>query len=322
MATHPTLPAARIETLQNALIVPTQEGRNLPSGVFCADGTFCATSRTQLSGPRLSDIPEPPRDDDTLETLPGRHLFGGIARQHFGHFLVETIARLWALDHLDRAPESILFVPMYDRKPTKLFGRQLAALLQILIGDIPAVPVLDPARVGTLLVPSQGVGHLSWSTGTPEFRRFVRARLESGFVANGPEKLYISRARLDGDDKLVDHEADIEEIMASAGYTIFHPERYSITQQIEHYLAAKMLVGADGSAFHLAAHLLQPGTRVALIKRRHRPGVFAAIAAQIKAFGEVDLTTIHALLPQDDAAAHAPLKLGRLRSALTRKGFI
>ncbi|WP_322867838.1 DUF563 domain-containing protein [Aquicoccus sp. G2-2] len=322
MADHPSLPAARIETLRDALIVPTQDGRTLPNGVFGPDGTFCDTSRTQLSGPRLSDMPKPPGGSATLETLPGRHLFGGIARQHFGHFLVETIARLWALDQLGTAPESILFVPMPGRKPTKLFGKQLAALLKILIGDIPAIPVLEPARVETLLVPSQGVGHLSWSTGTPEFRHFVRARLENGFVPNGPEKLYISRARLESEDKLVDHEADIEEIMASAGYTIFHPERYSITQQIEHYLAARMLVGADGSAFHLAAHLLQPGTRVALVKRRHRPEVFAAIAAQIAAFGAVDLTTIHALLPQEDGAAHAPLKLGRLRSALARKGFI
>ena len=174
----------------------------------------------------------------------------------------------------------------------------------------------------TLDIPSQGIGHLGWSAGTPEFRHFVRSRFEAHYKPLGPERLYLSRTRLENEDSLVDQEGQIEMMMAAAGYTIFHPERYSIRQQVEHLMAARMVVGADGSAFHLAAHVLQPGTRVGLIKRRHRTEVFNAIARQIVAFSGVELSTLHPLLPEEEGRERARLNLHRLERALKRKGFL
>ena len=166
----------------------------------------------------------------------------------------------------------------------------------------------------------KGSGRIT--AGTDAFRAAVHDRFARDVAADGPERLYISRTRLENEDSLVDQEGQIEMMMAAAGYTIFHPERYSIRQQVEHLMAARMVVGADGSAFHLAAHVLQPGTRVGLIKRRHRTEVFNAIARQIVAFSGVELSTLHPLLPEEEGQDRARLNLHRLERALKRKGFL
>ena len=315
------LPAPDIATLRGGVAVAPAPGRNLPAGVFDADGVLHPYSRTQMGGPRWSDIPPTPAPEDIVP-LAGRHLYGGVGRVHFGHFLVESIARLWALDHLDTPVDSVLFSPMHGRKPKMTFGKTLSELITVFCGDLPVTPVPAPTRIEEVVIPSQGIGHLGWSAGTPEFRHFVRSRFEARYKPLGPERLYISRTRLENEDSLVDQEGQIEMMMAAAGYTIFHPERYSIRQQVEHLMAARMVVGADGSAFHLAAHVLQPGTRVGLIKRRHRTEVFNAIARQIVAFSGVELSTLHPLLPEEEGQDRARLNLHRLERALKRKGFL
>lgn len=315
------IPDPSIDALKNATIVPVRDEKHLPCGVLRADGTLCPNSRTMLIRPRLTAPPAAPDPREIID-LPGRHLYGGVARVHFGHFLTETISRLWALDHLEAPVDSIILQPIYHRSAKRLFGKTLREIVEVLSNGVPIQAFDTPMRAEELVVPSQGVGHFGWSTGTPEFRQFVRNRFEARFKANGPEKLYISRARLEKCDRHLDQEDQIEEMMVNAGYTIFHPERYTIREQAEHYLAARMIVGGDGSAFHFAAHLLQPGTKVGLIKRRHYTEVFTAIAEQIKAFGEVELSTMHPLLPATDDTDKAPINLHRLERALRNKGFL
>lgn len=315
------IPGANIDTVQNATIVPVRDEKYLPCGVLRADGTVVANSRTMLIRPRLTAPPATP-DESVITDLAGRHLYGGVARVHFGHFLTETISRLWALDHLDKPVDSIIFQPIYHRTAKTLFSSPLRQIVKTLNDGLPVQAFDTPVRVEELVVPSQGVGHFGWSTGTPEFRHFVRSRFEAQFSAKGPEKLYLSRARLENGDRHLDQENSIEEMMSAAGYTIFHPQRHSIREQAEHYLAARVVVGGDGSAFHFAAHLLQPGTRVGLIKRRHYSEVFAAIAEQIKAFGDVELNTLHPLMHSGEDVEKPPINLHRLKRGLRNKGFL
>ena len=90
------LPPAIVERLQMPLVMPMEAGPDSACGVFRADGSFRQMSRTLLSGARLSGIPQL-GDTPFAEIIPGRWLFAGIGRHHFGHFVVETLIRLWAL---------------------------------------------------------------------------------------------------------------------------------------------------------------------------------------------------------------------------------
>ena len=315
------LPEAKIETLENAVVTPLADGNLLPGGVFHSDGTLSEIARTMLSRNRLSGIPERPEDQD-VEFLKGRHLFGGIARIHFGHFLVETTARLWALAHIERPVDGIILQPLKGRKSPQIFSAGLKELVSGLTGNLPLHPVSTPVRVEELVVATQGVGHLEWSVGTPEYRSFMRERLESRYEANGPEDIYISRRRLVDEDKRIDREDEIELLMSNAGYKVFHPQQHSIAQQIGHYKAARRIVGFDGSAFHLAAHLLQPGTKVGLIMRRQGRDVFRAFARQLSAFSDIELCTIHPLAFDQIEDNGVRINLHRIKKALHRNQFI
>lgn len=317
------LPPATIDTLQNAIVAPVGPDGLFPCGVFRSDGSFCDPSRTFLSGNRFSTVPDLPTAS-SIRRLRGRFVFAGPGRNHFGHFLLESIARLWALDQIKYRIDGILFVDRPDSNFDATLAKTYLPFICALAPDMPIYITTDPVRVNKLIVPTQGIGHQNWITGTPEFRNFVRSRLEQAFTPDGPDKLYISRSKLKGADKLIHREERIEQLMEQAGYTLFHPEQHSIDVQCQRYLAARQVVGADGSAFHLAAFLLQPGTRVAVFQRRRRPKIFDAISQQLDTFGEIELTAINPLARPTSQAADGitPINLRKLRTSLANAGFI
>lgn len=314
------LAPARVETLARALVLPMQTGGHA-CGVLDPDGAPHPLGRTLLSGGRFTPDPAPPGSAPAL--LAGRWLFAGVGRHHFGHFLLEAAPRLWALDHLCARPDGILLIPMAGRDIAAVLRRRLGPLLEILGQGLPVRLVETPTEVEQLILPSQGFGHLHWSHGTPEARAYMRRHL-STIAPEGPERLYISRRRLRNPAQQVPHERVIEKWLARAGFAIFHPERHSIPEQIARYRAARVLLGPDGSAFHLAPFVLQPEARIGLIQRRTRQPVFDAILRQIEGFAGITPWTSAALATTapDPRESALPPELRQLRADLRAGGFL
>lgn len=322
-----TGPAPTLDVLHEALVAPVQPQGRMAAGVFDQEDRFVEASRTRLSRGRLTDPPRHPGRAGARH-LAGRYLFAGPARDHFGHFLLESLGRLWAVRDPDRPLDGLLFVPRAADRPLGPLDSAHAALLDALCPGLPALAVTEPLAVDTLLVPGQAFGHGDLITGTPDFRRFLRDGLEAAFAADGPERLYVSRSRLRGAEKLVDNEARIEKLMRRAGYTIFHPERHDLATQIARYRAARVLVGPDGSAFHMAACVVAPGARIGLIQRRYRAEVVQAFMDQFAAFAQVSAHLINPLSPRpgtgDSAPADtpAPINFRALVRQLEAAGFL
>ncbi len=302
------LPEPRIERVRNALVVPVQKGGRLPSGVFRMNGTFCEHSQTLLSQNRFSERPDRP-ERQGLMRISGRHVYGGVARDHFGHFLLESLGRLWVFDHLDAPVDGVLFSPRRTSDRLTLFNPRYQPLFDALCGSAAPLMFAEPVVVEELLLPSPGFGHQAWITGTTQFRDAIRMRLENAFPAAGVDDLYISRTRLEGVEKAVDKERRIERLMARSGYQIFHPQDHDIETQIKQYRAAKRIVAPDGSALHLAAFVARPDAKIAVLQRRHRQKIVQAFIEQFCAFGVSDVQLINPLAPKDNrdsAAGEAP----------------
>ena len=323
------LPAATIATFAGATVLPMPCAGDPACGVIDRHGRPVAAARTRLSGNRVTPDPAPPAGPVT--PLPGRWLFAGVGRHHFGHFMMEAAPRLWALDHLGEAPDGILLIPMAGRDIAAVLRRRLAPLLEGLAQGLPVHLVERPTQADEVIVPSQGFGHLDWSHGIPEARRYMRRHVSAIAPARGADKLYVSRRRLKNEARPVPHEHRIERWMSQAGFEIFHPERHPVPDQIARYRAARVIVGPDGSAFHLAAFAMPRGARVGLIQRRTRQPVFDAIARQITSFAGADLWTTAALSqtpapdPEDgpeNGTGTVPPDLERLRADLRSAGFL
>ena len=312
------LPAAAMRTVTGATVLPMRGAGDPACGVLDRQGTPVAEAGTRLSGNRVTPQPAPPAG--AVTHLPGRWLFAGVGRHHFGHFLMEATPRLWALDHLTEAPDGILLIPMAGRDIAAVLRRRLAPLLEGLAQGLPVHLVETPTRADEVIVPTQGFGHLDWSHGTPEARTYMRRHIAAIAPAQGAEKLYLSRRRLKNQARPVPNEHRIERWMSQAGFEVFHPERHPIPAQIARYRAARVIVGPDGSAFHLAAFAIPRGTRVGLIQRRTRQPVLKAIARQLTGFADADPWTSAALSQvtgsEDEGALH------RLRADLRDAGFL
>ncbi len=315
------LPPAHVERMQNAIVLPMSKGSSMSCGVVRADGNFRHMSRTLLSGSRLSAVPEID-EMPFAETQTGRWMFAGIGRHHFGHFLVETLIRLWAAGYYRDELDGIVVIPNRGVDFSIAIDRRFGPFLSLLTDGLAVHLPTHPTRYETLLLPSPGFGPLGWIAGTPIFRREIRARVAARIRPKGSSKLYISRTQLHKDDKLVDQEERIEEMMRKAGYDIFYPEQYSIADQLARYMNAEVLVGAEGSAFHLAPFAMPTGARVALFQRRHWTRAFNAYPAQLETFAEAEVTSIKPLAPKGEKDDAPRLNFSALADGLSDAGFV
>lgn len=278
--------ARQIQLLRGALICPPQSGKpRQPCGVLGSDGdvpesaNYRAATRFQLP---VKERPE------ISKTLPGRHLYAGPLYAHFGHFLAESINRLWALRGSD--VESILFMPRHPGL-TKFDQYQLDLFKQMGV-DIPVQLVSEPTEIESLIVPGQGFGLGPIARGSPEFREMLKT-LASNVEPKGGKKIVLSRFRT-GKNGGVFQQKFMDENLERHGYEIFHPQHHSIEEQLSRYKAATHIVGLDGSAFHLAGLVARPDQKFAVVLRRNHRAYYN-IQRQLEGMG-ASVTIINVLL--------------------------
>jgi hypothetical protein len=271
----------QIVTLQDPVVIPPKEsGFVQAAGILDADGKYCAQGALWRKFRPLTTAPEAPVSEPDF--LAGRWLWGGVLWAHFGHFLVESTSRLWALDALDAPVDGVLFVPKRPKVGDSLRGFQ-TDFVSLMAADTPIRVATVPTRVEHLVVPGQGFGLGRLTAGTPRFRAAIHRSFASNVAPDGPEKIYISRSALGlGKGGLLGEE-HLEELLRAEGYEIFHPERHDIATQIARYKAARKVVAADGSALHLYAMVGKPDQSVAMILRR-KSSANNLLAANIEHF--------------------------------------
>ena len=263
--------SSEIAHLENAVVVPERaHDAKLACGVLNSEGQFQDLSRSWI---RAFKSTQPPTvsDDEPIDHLEGRHLFAGHIRGHFGHFLVESTARLWAMGKDGVSPDSILYLPYGGKAKAADTALRAHALFFKCLGiEIPIQVIRNATLCDNLILPELGFGWRARYAGSPEYRSFVSSRLKAATKPEGAEKLYISRARLRADKGHVIGEEILEENLSRCGYEVFHPEKHDLLTQIARYRAARHIVALDGSALHLAGFVVEPETRVGIILRRSK----------------------------------------------------
>lgn len=314
-----TLPTARIRMVRGAIVMPnTVKDDTAPHGVFDRRGTFLPLSQARLSRGRVS---APPPLAPATDHLRGAHLYAGFGHTHFGHFMLESIARLWALDHLKTPPDGLVIPTRPHMYMESILKDVLAPVAARLCDGIPLRVIRAPTHVDRLVLPTAGFGHGAWLQGTPEFRAYARKRF-SKIQVDGPDKLYLSRRGLQRERLLVDREDEIEAMMENAGYTIFQPEKHHLEVQLGVMRAARQIVGADGSAFHLASFAIRSDARVAIFMRRNRREMLSYLSIQMQSFAGLTPMLIDPRSRPLPRTTPAPLDISILREKLAEGGFL
>lgn len=240
------------------------------AGLFDASGAFMPEGHCwRYDHSPITMEPVPPTDLGEPERLEGRWLFAGIFYGHFGHFLCESTARLWALDQVGQI-EGIIHYPKQTMTHERRHYRHQLPFYEAMgltEDDLTIRVPQKPVVVDQLVIPPPGFGIEKMIEGRPEYRDYMRANLGRDIAADGAEDLYISRSQLPSKRGSVLSETLIESRMEKAGYTVFHPQNHSVAEQIAAYKAAKRIVSLDASSLHMAAMLVAPDTKVAIINR-------------------------------------------------------
>lgn len=314
------------QTLDGAIVVPPADsGFVQPVGVLESNGSYHGAGALWRNGRALTVAPPMPEGD--LPLREGTWLWGGVLWAHFGHFVVESTARLWALETLGSDIDGILFIPKRPKTGEEVQPFQ-KDFVELMGSDLPVVSLTAPTRVERLIVPGQGFGLGTMITGTQPFRDAIAARFGRDVPAEGPEKLYISRSGLPSGRGNLVGETELEAKLATEGYVIYHPEKHDLRSQIATYKAARQIIAAEGSALHLLAMVADPAAQVAIVVRRPS-GATRNLEQHLMSFaGITPLTIVQLARSWKPLGAAKPrlwmgeLDMPALQSALAEGGFI
>jgi len=292
-----------LEMIEAAFVVPQSQymhpekivstRRLYDGGVYYPDGSVCEEARhisTSTENVPGEVILEP------KEVLEGNYLYGGVMRGHFGHFLVESIGRLWALEKVDVPIDGILYQPLHHsfrgkehpnlRYHLKSYIRDF---LRIVRADLPIHFPTKITQVSNLYVPGQlimnspteGIG------GHPVLHSFLKKRIDEYFgnSVNPHRSIYLSRRRIPLIRNVYLQEDRLEDNLRRNGYEIIFPEKLSIEAQLRLYREADRILIAEGSSAHLVALTAHDRQKIGIVSRSRRPKHPNKLEIQMRGFG-------------------------------------
>jgi hypothetical protein len=281
-------------------VVPISDDGTLQFGIYAADGSLCVPAlhwRGTANPTQVGEMP-PGIDVSTLPVLPPS-IYGGLFFHHFGHFMTESIGRLWGVNTADLATLPIyVFEPWYNIDFTDQQHFAAEALRLLGVDSRRIIRIERPSLISKLLVPEQKYGWHFFMNPPQDFVSFLRKaqdRIEHDTKDAGPlpRKVYVSRALLPPSTGKVAGEQEFEQFLEGQGYHVLHPEQQPLSVQVQAYANAEQLIFCEGSAAHACILLPKLRAKVAIILRRK----VSAIWLQFDGFGK-EVTVIDAVIRQ------------------------
>ena len=291
-------------------------------GAYYADGAVCARSLQRKAG--FVNQPLPLVSPAGISRSTGKHLYAGMLKnEHFGHFLAESLSRLWPLSKpVTSGLESIIFYARMHRQPIPGWAPTFMGLLA---PGLPLRIVSDPASFESLIVPD-AVAHPyhGFVYGHPAIREtFSRLQQIEGQAC---KKIYVSRSKLGNSGGFLG-ETRLEEILARKGFHIMYPEEHTLREQVSLYNGAETLIFAEGAALHLFALTCRKDQKVYIIQRRKNASIFEW---QLGSFGLRPIIgpepPVAYYIPRGQGRstllARARVNFDKLREKLVAEGFV
>jgi capsular polysaccharide biosynthesis protein len=246
------LPSARVYPGN----VQTRDKTSHTGGQLVLDADFGLTAASWCMMDGRRTLPTDVDIHAPAETLAGDHYFLGSVHPHFGHSLLEGLARTWAWGDFAAAhPDGRAIIhepwtPDFAMALLRLAGVDTDRLLR------PEGPIL----VERLHAPSISAFSHRWIM--PEQVRTWR-RIGDAVHAGpaGGRRVYLSRRGIAF--RPLESEVEVEAVFSRAGFEIVRPETLPIEEQIRMARKSDVLAGCSGSQMYLA--VFQPPGATTLI---------------------------------------------------------
>lgn len=209
-----------------------------------------------LGEPARSDAPVVHRDQEVI--------FGGYISHHYGHFLLETLSRLWAYK------DSTLPVVWAAGRSFTPWAQEVLRLIGI--PQSRHLILREPTRFARILVPAPGymIPHT--------FHHRQMEALATVPCVAGEAKIYLSRRAFGSKIYHVEGEERLEALLLARGWQIIAPETLPIAGQIALFASARVVAGIEGSALHSVVLCKAMKARLIVLRRQTRNRNFDTIA--------------------------------------------
>jgi capsular polysaccharide biosynthesis protein len=223
--------------------------------------------------PERIDVPE------DLEVVEDDVLYIGVSRDHYGHFVLDSMSRMWAA--LDRDLPCIFLGT----------GKMAGEYYREIMGSM-SFPVLTPDRptlYRRIWVPSPSLTVDEISRNADAAHLVVTERLHPANGGRWEQPVFLSRRRLVSRARsLITNQVQEEKLEAAlemAGYRIVHPQELSFADQIALFNECPNIVGLIGSAFHTTLFSRRSWTaKLALLTFNHRKNSRYRLVDSIKGY--------------------------------------
>ena len=189
-----------------------------------------------------------PSDPNALPLIAREAVYLGVAIDHFGHFLTESIHRAWALRDA-RVPREVPAIMLVAHGSAAPLGYQLEVLDVLGVERDRVLWVREPARVSRLWVPE-----LASRLGEPVPLSYVTEQREASRAAigdvDGAQPLYLHKP-IDHGRGVTLGAGELARQLESVGVRTVVPERLAFVDQLRAIAGAQHVIADQGSALHL-----------------------------------------------------------------------
>lgn len=235
-------------------------------GLFGADG-FLLPGAGKQPGPDGVPNGAAPFSAVSRQGLPcadGPFFYMGLFTSHYGHFIIDTLTRLWAwAQFAPRRPKILI----HGRQPAANFFaapfiREVFAALGL--GPEDFVSFDTPMRLGEVIIPHPAFAELNHThTAFARFMNDLGARLCPGPAVRVDRPVYLTKKNVTSGVSHFVNEAAFAERLARAGVEVIAPETLSLAEQVVLFRTRAVVSGLIGSAFHTSA--FAPPSRLVML---------------------------------------------------------
>ena len=281
-----------LHVIEDALVTPTVVDRRASTFTGCVyDHGGRIVRASQRTARDVAWQPADPEQIDsgvTADELDGDCLYLGHYTGHYGHFLLETLARFWALESTSDV-DRFLLQPFVHSTPRPRSFPPARVCLECFGADLGRVSIVrKPTRVRRLMLPTSLVEIKRWADRRQRdvYRKIAACCRREHSDGQSASRLYLSRRRLrrfgpttrSRGYRPFSNEHQVEGVFASLGFEVLHPERIDFARQVSMYEQADVVAGSPGSALHNAVFMKPGALLVKVGNLRHRS---AAVTNQL-----------------------------------------
>jgi capsular polysaccharide biosynthesis protein len=270
--------------LSDAIVTPTvinRESKTFTGCVYDRGGRlFRPAQRTNRNVEWSPADPDSIGTTEAFEEISGSCIYLGHYTNHYGHFILETLARFWVFE-MGMSYDKVVFQPFVHPVPKASFSPAITCFECFSIKYDKLLVISKKSRFEHLLVPTMLVEinneanedqsliyrkilehcrhHRNRSKSNPSRIYLSRKKLGMPRIANTSKfarsirKAWKSRKGLDRGIVRKGHivnEDEIEKLFISFGFAVIYPEQIPFEEQVLMCSKADVMAGFEGSAMH------------------------------------------------------------------------